>query len=88
MRIQSSASENIFWRAFHHTDSSYVIGIQEGIISSGKHVDFNHPSQSILKIEIKVKNLNGKVLLPPGPIMHNANRIEINDGFIVVHKPI
>jgi hypothetical protein len=87
MRIQSFASGNLFWRAFNPDDTSYVIGIQEGIISPNQSVDYNHPTRHNLKIEIKIKDIHGELILP-ATLFPNSGSMDIHDNHLTLSKPV
>jgi hypothetical protein len=88
MRIQSFTHATIFWRAFNPDDTVFHIGIQEGIISPNQYVDYNHPTKSKLKVEIKLDNINGEMILSPGHLMPNSGGIELHDNQIIVQKAV
>ncbi len=87
MRIQSFASVNLFWRAFNKGDTSFSVGVAEGIISPGQHVDWNH-AHGALKLELKVENLWGAVILAPGRVHLNDDGVEVRDSHYVVQTRV
>lgn len=87
MHIKSFANVNLFWRAFNKNDTSFSVGVAEGIVSPGQHVDWDH-SQGELKLELKVENIWGAVVLAPGRVLLNSDDIEVHDSHYVVQTRI
>jgi hypothetical protein len=86
MKIEClTSATTIFWRAFNAADTTYLIGLQEGIISPGQSVDFNHPTQSTLKMEIKRTDIHGELILAPGTVFSNTDGIEVNDNYMSIN---
>jgi hypothetical protein len=88
MRIQSKTKATIFWRAFNPDDTSYIVGLKEGTISPNQYVDFNHPTKAMLKVEIKLDNIHGLLILSPGHKMPNDGGIELYDDHITIQKRV
>jgi hypothetical protein len=68
VKITNNYSEKVYWRAFKDSDTSYVIGLHQGIIDAGGEDEWIDDSFPNVKVEAKLGDIvfSTKVLATPG----------------------
>ena len=66
MKIQNDYTSTVFYRVFKADDTVYAVGLEEGLIASGKPKDFINWPEKEFKLELKKDGSLGPFIMKPG----------------------
>lgn len=75
----------VFWRVFSASDTSFAVGLAEGLLKPDQTATIEAPGHARLKLEVKRDGLLGRVLLAAGPLFEAGAVFEVEPNGHVAH---